>query len=59
MKPTKKEIEEAKKQAKKIEKKSEVKMTHIDELWDVIKEMQENLDHLNGKVKTISSRMGL
>ena len=42
---------------KEVDKK--VTSTNIDELWDVIKEMQENLDHLNGKVKTISSRMGL
>ena len=38
MKPTKKEIEEAKKAAEKSSK--PVKKNHIDELWDVIDEIQ-------------------
>ena len=31
----------------------------IDDLWDVIDEMQENLRFINDKIKTISSRLGV
>ena len=39
--------------------KKKVNYTHIDELWDVINEMQENLNFLNDKVDRILGRMGL
>ena len=55
MKPTKKEIEEAKTAAEKVEKsikEPEVKMTHIDELWDELHEMGKDL-------KRVMDRMGL
>ena len=40
-------------------KKPEVRMTHIDEIWDVIGELQENLNFINDKLVRIMSRLGL
>jgi hypothetical protein len=31
----------------------------IDEIWNVIDELQENLRFINDKIKTISSRLGV
>jgi|TARA_R100001530_G_scaffold76487_1_gene53711 hypothetical protein len=39
--------------------KKKVNHTHIDELWDVINEMQENINFLNDKVDRVLVRMGL
>ena len=57
MKPTKKEIAEAKKAAEKSSK--PVKQNHIDELWDVIDEIQKNLETLNDRVDRVLHRLGL
>ena len=38
---------------------SVVQKRDIEELWDVIDEMQENLNFLNDKVQRIMNRMGL
>ena len=72
MKPTKKEIAEAKKAAEKSSKekagakkdececcKCEVFPVHIDEIWNVIDELQKNLDTLNDRVARVMDRMGL
>ena len=39
--------------------KCEVNMTHIDKIWDVVEELQENLDFINSNLKKIMTRMGL
>ena len=36
-----------------------VKESHINEIWQVIEEMQNNLDFINDKVQRILTRMGL
>ena len=43
----------------KEQKEPEVNATHLDELWEVINEMQNNLNFLNEKVERLLSRMGL
>ena len=46
--------------AKKKEKKEpEITIEVINELWDVIEEMQLNLNMINDKLKRISSRVGV
>ena len=40
-------------------KENVVKESHINELWDVVNEMQENLNFINDKVQRILNRMGL
>lgn len=42
-----------------VKKEPEVKMTHIDEIWDVMQELQENLDFINDKLSRIMSRLGI
>jgi|TARA_R100000808_G_scaffold24947_1_gene59735 hypothetical protein len=45
---------------KKVEKKEpEVKAIHINEIWNVIEEMQKNINHINDKISRISSRLGI
>ena len=36
-----------------------VEFKHLDHIWDVIDEMQKNVDFLNDKVQRILNRMGL
>ena len=59
MKPTKKEIEEAKQAAEAKKKTISPKMTHINELWDVVEEIEKNLAFLNDKMERILARLGL
>ena len=40
-------------------KENVVKESHINELWDVVDETQENLNFINDRVKKILNRMGL
>ena len=49
----------AKKDKSTTKKDNDVKESHINELWDIVDEMQENLDFINDKVKRILNRMGL
>ena len=49
----------AKKDKSTTKKDNVVKESHINELWDIVDEMQENLDFINDKVKRILNRMGL
>ena len=49
----------AKKDKSTTKKDNAVKESHINELWDIVDEMQENLDFINDKVKRILNRMGL
>jgi chromosome segregation ATPase len=45
---------------KEVKKEPEVNLEKaIDELWNVIDELQENLNFVNDKIKTISSRLGV
>ena len=39
--------------------KCEVFPVHIDEIWNVIDELQKNLDTLNDRVARVMDRMGL
>ncbi len=56
--PTKKkESEKAVKQSKKIDYK--ISKEDMDKLYDVINEMQENLNYVNDKLARIIDRMGL
>jgi uncharacterized FlaG/YvyC family protein len=57
MKPTKKEVADAKKQAKKAEKK--IEDTRVNQLQETIEEIQKNLDFINAKLYRIMDRMGL
>ena len=59
MKPTKKEIEEAKQAAEAKKKTISPKTTHINELWDVVEEIEKNLAFLNDKMERILARLGL
>ena len=34
-------------------------MAHIDEIWDVIGELQENLDFINDKLSRAMTRLGI
>ena len=40
-------------------KKKEKKASKIDQVWDVIEEIQDNLDFLNDKVDRLLDRAGL
>ena len=45
---------------KKVKKEPEVNLEKsINEIWDIIDELQENLNFINDKIKTISSRLGV
>lgn len=44
---------------KAVKKEPEVKAAHIDELWDVVEEMQKNINHINDKISRISNRLGI
>tara|TARA_R110002020_G_scaffold8895_1_gene35701 strand:+ start:3062 stop:3214 length:153 start_codon:yes stop_codon:yes gene_type:complete len=44
---------------KAVEEKRKVEAAHIDEIWDTINEIQQNLDFINDKLKRILDRMGL
>ena len=53
MKPTKKDIEAAKKKAKDVEKKTSlnnVRMSHIDEIWDEIGEINKAIDRIYNRL---------
>ena len=56
--PTEKPVKEkVKKEAKK--KNPEVTQQQLNAVWDIIEEIQRNLDTLNDRVKRILNRMGL
>ena len=63
MTKVKKKEEVTKSEGVKIAKKAitspPARMDHINELWDIVDEMQENLNFINDKVSRILSRMGL
>ena len=42
-----------------VEKAQKIVKGHIDEIWDVLNEMQQNLDFIHDKVNRIMNRMGL
>jgi tetrahydromethanopterin S-methyltransferase subunit G len=54
---SKKEVKEAKKQAKKYE--SQVNKADINAVWDTIDEMQKNIDFINARLARVLDRMGL
>lgn len=45
--------------AKEKAKPKVVKEEHLDEIWDVIDEVQKNIDYLNDKVQRLLTRMGI
>ena len=51
----------AKKKAetKVVKKNNVVKAKHLDQIWDVVDEIQKNLDTLNDRVARVMNRMGL
>tara|TARA_Y100001938_G_C7752004_1_gene264331 strand:+ start:99 stop:287 length:189 start_codon:yes stop_codon:yes gene_type:complete len=57
----KKEVKAVKEKVKEstVGKYNIVKESHINEIWEIIKEIQENLTYLNDKIKRILDRMGL
>ena len=59
MTTSKKEVQKAVEQAEKLENKNAPKMTHIHEIWDVIEELEKNLNFINDKLKRVLDRMGL
>ena len=50
-----KAVKEVKEPAKKVSTKTD----ELNNLWDVIKEMQQNLDFINDKLQKVITRMGL
>lgn len=44
---------------KKVKEPEWAKTEHIDELWNVIDELQQNLNFINDKLVRIMSRLGL
>ena len=47
------------KEIKEPVKKVSTKTDELNNLWDVIKEMQQNLDFINDKLQKVITRMGL
>lgn len=42
-----------------VERQNEITQKQIDAIWDVINEQAKNLDHVNDKLSTVLSRLGL
>ena len=55
---SKKELADANKKAEQYST-SQIKKDDIDQIWNTIKEMQENLKFINDKLERVISRMGL
>jgi|TARA_Y100000593_G_scaffold87221_1_gene167344 hypothetical protein len=55
-----KAVKEVKKPVKKVVKDTfVVERKHIDDIWDVVEELQENVNFINDKLNRIMIRMGL
>jgi len=54
-----KAVKEVKEPVKKVHISYVVEKKHIDDIWDVVEELQENVNFINEKLSRIMNRMGL